>query len=321
MKDHTLILKWATDYLGSKGYAQQNLPEILLETPWSNVIRFSTSKGFVYLKQPAPLLSQEPKIIQVLEAQFHASVPHVIAVNADLHCFLMEDAGQNLRAFLKTEFKPELLYQTIQQFTAIQRTTENAIETFLALDIPDWRLDKLPTLYDEIVSQTAFLKAEGLTDNELKILQGLRPQIAEECELLSQYSIKNTIVQPDFNTNNILINSDTNKLTFIDLGEIAITHPFFSLHNFLYTTVIHHSIKEDDQIYQKLQEACIESWLESGTKKQLLKGFILARKLWSIYSVIGHVHFMNCVDQDALKVYYANRPNQLIKAFREYIGS
>ncbi|KTC90331.1 phosphotransferase [Fluoribacter dumoffii] len=319
MKNHASILKWATDCLSSKGYSQQHLPELMLETPWSNVFRFPTAKGCVYLKQPAPLLSQEAKIIRLLGEQFQASVPHIIAVNDDLHCFLMEDAGQNLRAYLKTEFNLEYLYQSIKQFTAIQRTTENAVELFLALDIPDWRLHKLPKLYNEIINKAAFLKTEGMTDEELQILQDLSPQIAEECELLSQYSIKSTIVQPDFNTNNILINPDTNELTFIDLGEIAITHPFFSLHNFLYTAIIHHGVKEGDRIYQKLQEACIENWLEFGTKKQLLKGFILAKKLWSIYSIIAHYHFMHCVDQEDLKVYYANRPNQLIQAFREYI--
>jgi hypothetical protein len=321
MKNHTSILKWATDCLGSKGYSQQHLPEIILETPWSNVIRFSTSKGNVYLKQPAPLLSQEAKIIQLLGEQFHASVPHVIAVNDDLHCFLMKDAGQTLRAYLKTEFKSELLYQSIHQFTVMQRSAENGIELFLTLDIADLRLHKLPKLYDEIINQTAFLKAEGMTDKELHILQNLSPQIAEECEWLSQYSILDTIVQPDFNTNNILINPDTNKLTFIDLGEIAITHPFFSLHNFLYQAIIHHGIEEGERTYQKLQEACIENWRELGTKKQLLEGLILAKKLWYVYSAIVYYRFMHSVDQEALKVYYANRPNQLIKAFREYIAS
>jgi hypothetical protein len=168
MKNHISIIKWATDYLSSKGYSLQHLPEIMLETPWSNVIRFLTSKGCIYLKQPAPLLSQEAKIIRLLAEQFQASVPHVIAVNDDLHCFLMEDAGQNLRACLKTKFKPELLYQSIKQFTAIQRTTENAIEPFLALDIPDWRLHKIPGSYNEIINQSAFLKAEGITAKSYK---------------------------------------------------------------------------------------------------------------------------------------------------------
>lgn len=321
MKKHTSILKWATDILNTQGYSQEYLPEIILETPWSNVIRFSTSKGCVYLKQPALLLSREANIIRLLTEQFRASVPEVIAVNNDLHCFLMKDAGQTLRTCLKTEFKPELLYQSVQKFSAIQRTTENTIEPFLALGIPDWRIHKFPRLYDEIINQVAFLKAEGLTDKELQKLKNLSPQIADECELLLQYPIKNTIVQPDFNTNNILINPETKKLTFIDLGEIAITHPFFSLHNFLYQATIHHGLKEGDPIYQQLQEACIENWLESDTKNQLLKGLILTRKLWSIYSVIAHYHFMHCVNQKALKVYYANRPNQLIQAFRKYIAS
>lgn len=321
MKKHESIVNWAIHCLSVKGYSKQHSPEIIIETPWSIVIRFSTFKGYIYLKQPAPLLSQEANIIQLLAKQFQASVPYVIAINNDLHCFLMKDAGQALREYLKTEFRPELLYQSIRLFTAMQRTTENATESFTALSVPNWRLNKLPELYDEIISQAQFLKAEGITDKELYILQRLSPQIAKECELLSQYSIKNTIVQSDFNTNNILINPSTNKLTFIDLGEIAITHPFFSLHNFLYTATIYHGIKEGDPIYQKLRQASIENWLELGTQKQLLKGFKLAERLWPIYSVIAQYHFMHCVDRDALRVYWANRPNQFIHAFRIYIAS
>jgi len=44
----------------------------------------------------------------------------------------------------------------------IQRATEQHIESFLALGVPDWRLNKLPKLYDQIIAQTEFLKTEGL---------------------------------------------------------------------------------------------------------------------------------------------------------------
>ena len=166
MKNHNLILRWATDCLTSKGYALQQPPEIVLETPWSTVVRFSTSKGYVYLKQTPPAISLEPKIIQLLRNQFHASVPFVIARNDDLHGFLMEDAGQTLRAYLKTDFQPDLLLQAIDQHTMIQRSAENHAESFLALGVPDWRLEKLPKLYAQLIHQTAFLKTEGLTDKE-----------------------------------------------------------------------------------------------------------------------------------------------------------
>src|SRR3990167_11388848 len=112
---HALIIKWATDCLISKGYTLQQSPEILLKTPWSIVIRFSTSQYDVYLKQMPPAISLDPKIIQLLADQCHASVPVVIAINDALHCFLMKDAGFNLRAYLKTEFQPDLLSQAIRE--------------------------------------------------------------------------------------------------------------------------------------------------------------------------------------------------------------
>lgn len=156
----------------------------------------------------------------------------------------MKDAGQNLRKYLKTNFKPELLSQALKEYTTIQRSTENHIEEFLALGVPDWRLNELPKLYDQIIQQTEFLKENGITNDELKILRNLSPKFLEQCELLSQYQIPETLVQPDFNTNNVLFDPNTKKMTCIDLGEIAIAHPFFSLHNFLLQATIHEGLKE-----------------------------------------------------------------------------
>lgn len=323
MKKHIAILKWASNCLLSKGYSPlQRSPEIIQETPWSNVIRFSTIEGDIFLKQTPPAIFLEPKIMQLLAEQCHASVPAVIAINDDLHCFLMKDAGQTLRKYLKTEFQPDLLCQAVREFTAIQRSTENHIESFLALGVPDWRLDKFPMLYDQITSQHAeFLKADGMTDEELQILRGLRPKFSEQCALLSRYQIPETLVQPDFNTNNMLIDPNTSKMTLIDLGEIAIAHPFFSLHNYLLQATIHHGVKEQDQTYNQLLDACFENWFDLATKNQLIEGFILARKLWPIYSAFGHYRLMSCVDLQAFRHFYAAKPNRLANNFREYTAS
>jgi hypothetical protein len=320
MKNNLHILKWATEWLVSKGYSLQSLPETVARTPWSNVIRIPTTKGDIYLKQtPAPLFL-EPKIMQLLTNQLLANVPLVIARNDDLHCFLMKDGGQSLRQYLKTEFQPDLLCQAIRQYTAIQRLTENHIASFLALGVPDWRLDKLPKLYDRLISETEFLKADGMTGEELQILHDLSPKISEQCELLAQYKIPETLVQPDFNTNNTLLNQITHKITFVDLGEITITHPFFSLDNYLLQATIHHGVKELDQTYNQLQNTYCENWLELGTKKQLLDMFMLVKKLMPIYSALALYRLMTSIDMQAFKTYYANRPNRLAECFRKYIG-
>jgi len=111
-------------------------------------------------------------------------------------------------------------------------------------------------------------------------------------------------------------------MTLIDLGEIAIAHPFFSLHNFLLQATIHHGVKEIDQTYYQLQNACFENWLELATKNQLLEAFMLAKKLWPIYGALACYRLMLGIDLQAFKSYYANnRPNRLAECFRKYIAS
>lgn len=321
MSNQTYILKWATDCLVSKGYTIEQSPEIMLETPWSTVIRFVTSKGYLYLKQTPPAIFVEPTIIQILANQFQVNVPYVIAINNELHCFLMKDGGENLRAYLKTDFQPNLLCRAIKEYAAIQRSTEDHLAPFFALGVPDWRTAKLPLLYDHIINQEDLLKDDGMTDNELRALHDLRPQFLEQCEILLQYQIPETIAIYDINTNNVLIDLNTKKMTFIDLGEAVITHPFLSLHTYLHQAIIHHSVKEGDQVYCQLQDACFENWLGFATKNQLLEAFALAKKLWPIYSVLSMYRLINIIGLQAFKSFYAKRPNRMANFLKEYIKS
>lgn len=321
MNNETQILKWGTDCLVANGYSIERPPETVLSTPWSTMLRFSTPSGDFYLKQTPPAISKEPQIIQLLSEQFHASVPIVIASNNDLHCFMMQDGGKNLRSILKAEFKLDLLCQSIKEYASIQRSTEDHVENFFKLGVPDWRLAKLPSLYDEMVKQTDFLKADGVTDQELRRLQALSPQFLAQCELLSSYGILETIGIPDFNDNNTLFVSNTKRMTFIDWGEAAITHPFFSLYNILEQSIKHYDVKESDQIYNKLEDVCHENWLGLMTKKQLLEVSNLAKQLRIFYGILAGYRLMISVDLQALNTFYANNPNRLAKAFRKYIDS
>lgn len=319
VNDQTSIVKWGTDYLVSTGYSLLGPPEILLSTPWSTVVRFPTAAGNVYLKETAPSLALEPKVFRLLTEKFHARVPDVIAINDDLHCFLSKDAGIPLRPVLKAEFRPDLLCRAIKEFAAIQRSTEEYIDEFLGMGIPDWRLDKLPLLYDQMVNQTDFLKTEGITDDEMKTLRKLSPHFSSQCELLSNYGIPATLGFHDFHDNNILIDPATEKMTFIDFGETSILHPFFSLYTCLWQSIKHHRVKKGDQIYQKLQNACFENWLEIETKDKLLEAFTIAKHLWSIYSALDSYRVMTIVDLQFYRSFYANRPSLLAAYLREYM--
>lgn len=320
MINHTECLKWAIDCLVLKRHTLKGEPEIVVQAPWSKVTRILATTEDVYLKQTPPLLFLEPTIIQLLRNQLRAAVPVVIGSNDDLCCFLMKDAGQTLRSYLKSDFKPELLSQAIHQFTAIQRATENQLGSFFELGVPDWRLNQFPTLYLQLINQTDFLKSEGLTDEELNKLHDLIPTLTDQCERLSIYPIPDALVQPDFNTNNILFNPNTKKMTIIDLGEVVITHPFFSLHNFLIQAQRHHGVTEGSQIYHQLLQAFCEKWLNLAYKNQLLEVYSLVKKLWPIYGVFSFYRLMMSVDTRALKSYYASTSNCVSGHLRAYIA-
>ena len=317
MKNQLESIKWATDLLVSKGYALTNSPETFVEAPWSTVIRISTATEIFYLKLTPPLLFLEPQVMQLLKDQMQASVPDVVGSNNELCCFLMKDAGQTLRSYLKNTAQYELLSRAIAEFTTMQRSTENHLDSFFKIGVPDWRMNKLPGEYKQLISQTELLKAEGMTDEEVQILQDLIPTFTRQCELVSRYPIPETLVQPDFNTNNIMFNLNFKKMAFIDLGEIVISHPFFSLINFNYQATLHHSVKEGDN---ELLESCCKNWLDIGSKKQLFETYSHVKKLWPIYGALGFYRLMVSVDAKALKVYCANKP-QLVGHLREYIAT
>jgi hypothetical protein len=229
------VKDWARSTLDSLNYkVKSDLIKTIKDTPFSYVAAFETEKGKVFLKA-TPELITEPKIIKVLAQEFNACVPKVISEHPKLNIFLMKDAGSSLRELLKNEFNTSLVCEAINQFTQTQIAISLNTNRLVEISVPDWGLCKLPELYKEFISdQKSLLLLDGLTIQEYEELQNLKGIIDKLCENLSQYAIKESMVQPDFNDNNILFDKETNVMTLIDLGEITISHPFFSHINMLY---------------------------------------------------------------------------------------
>ncbi len=292
------IIGWGRETLLSHGYAlTSDQPENVQDTPWSYVVRFVTSEGYIYLKHTPEQLALEAPITQILHDQFHAAVPEVIAHSAELNCFLMKDAGRPLRAILKKQFDAALLCKVIDQFTAIQCSVADHVNIFLDLGVPDWRLDQLPELYKQLLSQKDILIANGLSEKEISELETLLPTVSHLCEKLSRYAIKQTLVQCDFHDNNILIEEGSQKITFIDLGEIVIAHPFFSLVGCLRQAKVHHGLIEGDDTYLQLMDACLQNYMPFDSKRNLLDAFAMAQLLWNVYEALAQYRLMLACDK------------------------
>lgn len=75
----------------------------------------------------------------------------------------MLDSGISLREYLKTHFQSNLLSSVILQYTNIQFSAVNQIDNLLKLGVPDWRLNKLPELYHQMLNKEKLLLKDGVT--------------------------------------------------------------------------------------------------------------------------------------------------------------
>lgn len=310
-------VQWGVQSLLTSGYSLNNASfETLQDTPWSYVIRILTSEGLVYLKQTPQQLALEADIIQVLQHEFDAPVPHVISSNPTLNCFLMKDAGNTLRSVLKKQFDEALICKAVDQFTATQRNIADRVEILIEMGIPDWRLNQLPGLYQMLISKKELLLEDGLSDIDIKQLKTLVTRVSSLCEKLSGYAIKQSIVQPDFNDNNTLV-SDSQAITMIDLGELSISHPFFPLHNFLLQMKKHHGLFENDERHLKIKEAYLSNYMHDETKQRVLEAFSMTQELFPVYCALSDERLLNACDKNLLRLLFPEqaKPGKPLKAF------
>lgn len=287
-------IEWAISILNDLGYAHEPIKtEIILDTAWSQVCRFQTKFGTVYLKEVPAALSLEVSVIQLLHEQFNAPVPHILAYNQELHCFLMQDAGIPLHDVFKQEFMPNLLIDAMHNYTLLQLNSADRIKLFLDIGVPDWRLEKLPKLYHQLMTEEELLIGDGLTQQELKQLKSLEGQLQFLCEQLACFKIPDTFGHADFHDKNILVNPSTHQTTLIDLGEVVITHPFFSFVNCLHRATEH--LKLPIAQYKQLQKACFKNWLSIESSFHLFKIIAIINRCWTIHAVLGEYRLIKSI--------------------------
>ena len=288
-------IEWALSALNNLGFQIEPItPEIILDTAWSEVCRFQTNFGSVYLKKVPAALSLEANVILLFQQQFNAPVPQILAHNQEHHCFLMQDAGIPLHDVFKQEFRPNLLIDTMHHYTKLQIDSADKINLLLDLGVPDWRLQQLPRLYNQLMNEEELLIGDGLTQKELNQLKNLENKVQILCDQLASFKVPDTFGHADFHDKNILVNPNTHQTTLIDLGEVVITHPFFSFVNCLYRATEH--LKLPSNQYKKLQEDCFKNWLSIESSAHLFEIIAIIEQCWAIHAVLGEYRLIKSID-------------------------
>lgn len=215
--------------------------------------------------------------------------------------FLMKDAGISLRSYFKEHgFYQAIFIKALNDYTEFQQKTINFTQDFIKIGAPDWSLKKISELYEKIIQEGRLLQLVGLTPDEIKKCHQLVPVSQDICEKLSRYKITSTFNHCDFHDNNILIDPKTHKTTLIDLGEVEITHPFFSLSNALHQIKTHSQLTE--QQCELLQEETLKPWLRFESFSNLQIIFDLIQQVWLMHHILSIHRIMESVDPVAFKM-------------------
>ena len=106
-------------------------------------------------------------------------------------------------------------------------------------------------------------------------------------------------------------------ITIIDLGEIAISHPFFSLINCLQQAKKHHALTDEDDTYLQLMDACLKNYMNFESKDRLLDAFEIALLLFPIYGVFAGYRMVLACERSKFTGRFQRhaRPGLLLREF------
>jgi hypothetical protein len=228
----------------------------------------------------------------------------------------MKYAGKTLREMLRHDFEEEPLLRTIEQFTSLQRNAADHINVLLDIGVPDYRLEQLPNLYIHLIQQKDLLIAERLSEAKVKKLEDMTDIVSSLCNKLFGDTMKQAIVQPDFNDNNTLVDHMKQKITIIDLGEIIISHPFFSLLNFLQQMKKHHGLTEKNDLYHRLKDVCFKKYRDCfDTNEDFQDALATAEIVNIICGLVYQDRFMRACGKENLVRYQHWKLGDLLKNF------
>lgn len=241
----------------------------ICETSYSQVYKLSNRNHIFYLKINSPLFANEANMIQFLNNKESLNNLQLIAQNKQYNCFITYDAGKSLEQSLKKQFKEKLIYETIDHFQFLQnKVTQVELKN---IGVRLFEIEKMLT-----ITQPLLLN---------KITPFIQKQISEDIDYLLDKRIENTLEHGDFHLGNILYNSQSNQITFIDFAEVTLTNPLFSLLSF--ENSLTYRANCEKFIILNVKEQYLNNLVETKRINQKFKYEIYnkSKKLWNLYNI------------------------------------
>ncbi|MDP2205060.1 MAG: phosphotransferase [Alphaproteobacteria bacterium] len=265
------------------------MAEVVVETPWSCVLRIETDAGVFYLKKTPPGLWIEADVLRFCQDELRLDItPRLIASDRERGCFLMQSCGDmTLRTYFEGKLDTAVLCRGIETYRLLGDAAAPHHGTLLKIGLPDWRLANLPAVFDDLVQHERFLKTESLETSEIANLRRAQKPLAAACAALAGIGVSDTLCHCDFHDNNITIDRPSGKTFIIDLGETAICHPFLPLSSLLRRMGGRYELSDGDPRLTLLQAACFEGW--GITPPEKARAEALAESLAPLFYALSYI--------------------------------
>lgn len=283
--------------------------------PWSVVLRVPTDTGAVYFKAVGPDSAHEVALTQALAQWRPDCILPVLAADVDHNWMILAEGGATLRSFIRADKDPRRWFSVLPVFAELQLELANRVDDILALGVPDRRLDRLPALYEMLLSATDTLRigqTPGVTADEYRRLVALMPRFAEMCQELASFGLPATLDHGDFHDANVFF--PDGHPVFFDWGDAAVGHPFFSLRTVLVS--LENSIGEESaaDAFAQLLPSYLEPWTRYAPLADLHKARRLAY-LVCVIKIAGNYHRLWQMLDDAGREEYAGPVPSLMQEF------
>ncbi len=282
-------IAWAERELARHGLPGVDEVEQVRVCEFSQVLRLHTADGDIYLKARPHSGASEPRLTQYLARHFPATMPTVIAIEAERRWLLMRasegPALMDVADPSRWERGAEICAR--MQIECIGRAAELA-----ALGCPVRSLDWLEGEIAPLLDDTPALQpadAEALTDAEVAEVRGLRSELQATCRELAARGLPLSLEHGDLWGVNVI--AGERDCVLIDWEDASLAHPFFSV--FLLLASLDHTeaLAAVPDAQARIRSAYLGLWRQQATTDRLERAFDLSQRLAAVFYAVQFRRF------------------------------
>jgi hypothetical protein len=246
----------------------------------SALLRGETATGAVFLKAVFPPFHAEPVVTRLLADRAPASMPVVLAIEADEGWLLVEDLAATLVGELPANRRPGALAAGARAIAELQRSVAGDLEAFAAAGCPLRRLAGMPEQLAAALGPngTAIADETVTTERRERAVAATRRAV----ERVTGLGFATSVVHGDFHAGNAFLVGD--RIVIIDWSDAAIGNPLVDL-----VTWLSWSRDEPDQ-QRVATDAWIDAWAgstDSTAVREAIDDILLAGSAYQVISYDG----------------------------------